>query len=573
MASERIKNSQIKQKRSRIADSSKTGPGRATQIKSGENRTGQSKAGQGKTGQSNFGQSKVGQSKPGKSKPGKSKAGQVKTPQAKKQTKRPTLIRSNSKATNNFKNIDGIQLSSGAGSEYPQHGAKLTTLDSEALQSFNSRDKSGQIRNSERNQTDAIGSENSRANEVQNDFDGLRVGSKAGIQGGSKTAKSSSSKAGMQGGSKTRLSGSKIRLSAIAVIVSSLVFAIGVQVGTRNSEALLDNAVETILKTGANELDRKVLERAAIEGMLKATGDEWANYFPKSALQVLQEQSSNMFTGIGVWLAKSRGGQVRISSIQEGSPASKSGLLVGDQILEVNGTDVRGASLTSVIGLIRGDIGKRLELLVMREDRKVLATLSARKVELKTVEARQVSEKIALMEISSFSLGTAQEVRDALSDLSYSSGVILDLRNNPGGLIDEAVKVAELFIGKGVVVSYQVNDAERLYKVANLKPINAPLIVMINRNTASSAEILAGAFQDRNRGVVIGERSYGKGSVQEFITLGDGSKIELTVALYRTPSGRVIDEVGIIPDLEVPNSEIGEKALQVLGGLSRLTSK
>jgi carboxyl-terminal processing protease len=151
--------------------------------------------------------------------------------------------------------------------------------------------------------------------------------------------------------------------------------------------------------------------------------------------------------------------------------------------------------------------------------------------------------------------------------------VILDLRNNPGGLIEETVKVAELFIGKGVVVSYQVNDAERLYKVANLKPINAPLIVMINRNTASSAEILAGAFQDRNRGVVIGERSYGKGSVQEFITLGDGSKIELTVALYRTPSGRVIDEVGIIPDLEVPNSEIGEKALQVLGGLSRLTSK
>ena len=366
--------------------------------------------------------------------------------------------------------------------------------------------------------------------------------------------------------------GSKIRLGAIALIVSSLVFAIGVQVGTRNSEALLENAVETILKTGANELDRKVLERAAIEGMLKATGDEWANYFPNSALQVLQEQSSNMFTGIGVWLAKSRGGQVRISSIQEGSPASKSGLLVGDQILEVNGTDVRGASLTSVIALIRGDLGKRLELLVLREDRKVLATVSAKKVELQTVEARQVSEKIALLEISSFSSGTAQEVRDSLADLSYDSGVILDLRNNPGGLIEEAVKVAELFIGKGVVVSYQVNDSERLFRVTNPKPINAPLIVMINRNTASSAEILAGAFQDRNRGVVIGERSYGKGSVQEFITLGDGSKIELTVALYRTPSGRVIDEVGIIPDLEVPNSEIGEKALQVLGGLSTLTS-
>lgn len=362
------------------------------------------------------------------------------------------------------------------------------------------------------------------------------------------------------------------RLASIAAILSCLIFAIGVQVGNRNSEALVDSAIDTIMQNGAKELNRKVLERAAIEGMLKATGDEWASYFPKSALQVMQEQSSNMFTGIGVWLAKSRGGQVRISSIQENSPAASSGLQVGDQILEVNGTDVRGASLTSVIGLIRGDIGKRLELLLMRNDRKVLATLSTKKVELRTVAARQVSDNIALLQISSFSAGTAQEAKEALADLRYRSGVILDLRNNPGGIIEEAVKVAELFIGNGVVVSYQVNDAERLFKVNNPKPINAPVIVMINRNTASSAEILAGAFQDRNRGVVIGERSYGKGSVQEFITLGDGSKIELTVALYRTPSGRIIDEVGIIPDLEVPNSEIGEKALQVLGGLSTLIS-
>lgn len=370
-----------------------------------------------------------------------------------------------------------------------------------------------------------------------------------------------------------RTAGNKIRQGSIAAISAGLIFAIGVEIGTRNSDALVDNAIETILSTGAKELDRKVLERAAIEGVLKATGDEWANYFPKSALQVLREQSSSMFTGVGVWLSKSRGGQVKISSIQVGSPAEKSNLLVGDQVLEVNGTDVRGASLTSVIALIRGSVGKRIELVVSRDDKKVLASLSTKKVAVRTVEASQVSDSIAFIEISSFNSGTAQDVKAALENLKFDSGVILDLRNNPGGLIEEAVKVAEIFIEKGVIVSYQVNGSERLFKASNPNPVTAPVIVMINRNTASSAEILAGAFQDRNRGVVVGERSYGKGSVQELVTLGDGSKIELTVALYRTPSGRIIDEVGITPDLEVPASQIGEKSLQVLGGLASLIAK
>lgn len=363
------------------------------------------------------------------------------------------------------------------------------------------------------------------------------------------------------------------RRATILLIIMGLIFGIGVQVGSKTGTTQVDEAISTILDSGTKQIDREVLERAAIEGALKASGDEWANYFPKSALEVLEEQSSNMFTGIGVWLSKSRGGQVKISSIQEDSPASRSGLSVGDQVLEVNGTDVRGASLTSVIALIRGEVGKRIELLVDREDKRILATLSTEKVAVRTVEASQVTVSVALIEIASFSTGTAADVVESLSKLKFKSGIILDLRNNPGGLIEEAVKVTQLFIGNGVIVSYQVNGNEKLFKASNPKPINAPVILMINRNTASSAEILAGAFQDRNRGVVVGERSFGKGSVQELVTLDDGSKLELTVALYRTPSGRVIEELGIIPDLEVSSSEIGIKALQVLGGLASLTSK
>ena len=362
------------------------------------------------------------------------------------------------------------------------------------------------------------------------------------------------------------------RKFAIAVITAMLLFGAGVQIGSQSGTSTLDQAIKTIIDAGAKDLDRDVIERAAIEGALKASGDQWANYFPKSALEVLDEQNSNVFTGIGVWLNKTRGGQIQIASIQENSPAATSGLSVGDQILEVNGTDVRGASLTSVIALIRADIGKRIELLVSRDEKRVLASLSTEKVALSTVEASQVGSKVALVQIASFSKGTADEVQKSLAALKYSSGIILDLRNNPGGLLEEALRVSQLFIGNGVIVSYQVNGSEKLFKADNPRPISVPVVVMINRNTASSAEIVASAFQDRNRGVIIGERSYGKGSVQEFLTLDDGSKLELTVALYVTPSGKIIDEVGVSPDLEVSSREINIKALQILGGLASLNT-
>jgi carboxyl-terminal processing protease len=353
----------------------------------------------------------------------------------------------------------------------------------------------------------------------------------------------------------------------------TLLFSAGVQIGSQSGASTVDQAIDSIIDPGAKDLDRKILERAAIEGALKASGDLWANYFPKSALEVLDEQSSNVFTGVGVGFNKTRGGQIQIASIQENSPAATSGLSVGDQLLEVNGTDIRGASLTSVTALIRGDIGRRLELLVSREEKKILVSLSSEKVELSTVKASQVGTNVAFIQINSFSRGTSDELLKSLSKLKYSSGVILDLRNNPGGLLEEALRVSQLFISNGIIVSYQVNGAEKLFKADNPKPISAPVVVMINRNTASSAEIVASAFQDRNRGVIIGERSYGKGSVQEIVTLEDGSKLELTVARFVTPSGKIIDEVGVSPDREVSSREINMKALQILGGLASLSTK
>ena len=365
----------------------------------------------------------------------------------------------------------------------------------------------------------------------------------------------------------------QLRKAVLAILITSLVFAIGIQVGESRNSSSVDEAIKSVVESSAKDIDRDVLERAAIEGVLKASGDEWANYFPREALETFEAQSSNSFTGIGIYLSKSRGGVIKITSIQEGSPAANSDLAIGDELIEVNGTQVTGASLASTIALIRADIGKRVDLLVVRNEQRILASIKTGKVQAKSVELTQVSSSVALVEIASFISGTASEVSEALKSANYKSGVIIDLRNNSGGLVEEAVAVAEQFIGSGIIVSYKVNESEKVFRAVNSNPIKVPVVVIINRNTASSAEILAGAFQDRNRGVVIGERSYGKGSVQELISLDDGSKLELTVALFLTPSGRIIEEVGITPDLAVAPAEIGLKSLQVLGGLASFISR
>ena len=365
----------------------------------------------------------------------------------------------------------------------------------------------------------------------------------------------------------------QLRKAVLAILITSLVFAIGIQVGESRNSSSVNEAIKSVVESSAKDIDRDVLERAAIEGVLKASGDEWANYFPREALETFEAQSSNSFTGIGIYLSKSRGGVIKITSIQEGSPAANSDLAIADELIEVNGTQVTGASLASTIALIRADIGKRVDLLVGRNEQRILASIKTGKVQAKSVELTQVSSSVALVEIASFISGTASELSEALKSANYKSGVIIDLRNNSGGLVEEAVAVAEQFIGSGIIVSYKVNESEKVFRAVNSNPIKVPVVVIINRNTASSAEILAGAFQDRNRGVVIGERSYGKGSVQELISLDDGSKLELTVALFLTPSGRIIEEVGITPDLAVAPAEIGLKSLQVLGGLASFSSK
>lgn len=362
----------------------------------------------------------------------------------------------------------------------------------------------------------------------------------------------------------------QIRNSILMVFSLILSLVVGIGIGSRDRDSVVESAIDLLTENAPSEISRQALERAAIEGALKASGDQWANYFPSSAIDKLEERNSNILTGIGVTLKKARSGAIEIVKVISGTTAEKAGLLAGDQILEVNETDVQGASLATVGALIRGEIGRELQLRVLRNSEKIEFSVATERVNLNTVEGSQIDNGVAYLAISNFASGTADEAKSAISSLDSRNGVILDVRNNPGGQIQEAVNVAEIFIGNGLITSYKVSGEERVFNARNRNPILSPIVVMINRGTSSAAELLAAAIQDRNRGVVIGERSYGKGSVQDFVTLQDGSKIELTVALYLTPSGRTIEGVGVTPDLVVKAEDLNLKALQILGGLSEL---
>jgi len=365
----------------------------------------------------------------------------------------------------------------------------------------------------------------------------------------------------------------RIRFIFLSAFIAGLTFVLGLGIGNRTGDSVVDNAINRIISNVPNEIDKSAIERAAIEGALKATGDQWANYFPNSALDIFNDRSANQMTGIGIALSKKKTGALEISQILDNSPAGTSQLKVGDQVLEVNGTDVQGASVETALALIRSEIGSAVDISAARGNSKFRVTLKSEKVSLQTVKASQIENSVGYFKISNFATSTYEEMQSAFSQLNTASGAIIDLRNNPGGLIQSAVDVAGLFVKRGVITSYKLADEEKVFSVSNPKPIMVPLVIIVNRNTSSAAEMFAAAMQDRNRGVVIGERTYGKGSVQDFVELKDGSKLEITVALYLTPAGRSIEGVGVTPDLVVKESDLIVKALQILGGLAELSTK
>lgn len=356
--------------------------------------------------------------------------------------------------------------------------------------------------------------------------------------------------------------------TTLALIVA---FAIGDQVGQARHKSPVDESISKILKKNPAAPEKRVLQRAAIEAVLKATGDQWANYFPQASAKTFSQNLQGRYSGIGIWLRKNSSGVIEVSSVQKNSPAFDAGIKPLDSLLEINGFTIEGSSIPTAVALLRGTSGSSVQLQLEHNQKPYRVNVKRDGVLTGDVNANQIAPGVVYIQVSAITTNVAGESAIALGKYSHKNGIILDLRDNPGGLLDEATSLAQIFLSEGPIVSYtRKGSSDRVITSANQNPEIAPMTVLINRSTSSSAEVISGALQDRNRAVILGEKSYGKGTVQEVLPLSDGSKLEFTVGKYRTPSGRIIDQVGISPDLLVPENLTITKALQVLTGLAAL---
>jgi len=340
-----------------------------------------------------------------------------------------------------------------------------------------------------------------------------------------------------------------------------------------HSASIVDQAIERVSNGDPHSPTEILLQRAAIEAVLKATRDKWSNYFPPASASAFDATLQGRYSGIGIWVRKNPQGLTEVSSVQVKSPAAASGIKVRDLLVSVNGLAVSSLGIAETIAALRGDPNTDVSLKLLRGSQTIAAVIKRASILSGDVLASQIAPKTIYIQVSAISLHSAADVVSALAKYPHSHGIILDLRDNPGGVLSEAVTLASTFLSPGPIVSYDRKDgAPQVMQSSNINPETAPMVVLINESTASSAEIIAGALQDRNRAVIIGSQSYGKGTVQEISTLSDGSQLEITVGQYHLPSGRAIDQVGITPDLKVSESQDLPKAISILEGLVALDS-
>ena len=366
-------------------------------------------------------------------------------------------------------------------------------------------------------------------------------------------------------------------LNTFLILGIGVIFAAGFLLGSLfnrdSSTSILDEALNKILDNTATETDKDSLQRAAIEGMLRSLGDKWSQYLPESKSTSFENAVEGQYSGIGVWLRSDESGLVGIAGVVPTSPAEFANLQEGDLIQSVDGQTTQNKSLDTVAKLLSGKPNTTAILSVNRSEETL--TFSVKRTELRSnpVQLKKLKNDIVLISISEFTRGTARSMRSALAASGAErSGVILDLRGNPGGLLVEATDVAGAFLNGGTIVEFFMpGKSPEIFNATGDGDSKTPLVVLIDRGTASAAEIVAAALQDRNRAVIVGERTFGKAAVQDLTELSNGAAIELTIGYYLTPNGKRLEGKGLDPDILVSPNEsksVAEtRALQVLLGL------
>ncbi|HVS68692.1 MAG TPA: S41 family peptidase, partial [Mycobacteriales bacterium] len=310
-------------------------------------------------------------------------------------------------------------------------------------------------------------------------------------------------------------------------------------------DTVLDQAVRAIEAHAAKPVSPSVLQQAAVDGMLRALGDPWSAYYEPAEFAHYEQTLSGSYSGVGIWVRRTSGGVLRIESVQTGSPAAHAGLRAGDVLTAVAGLPVEGRTVADVAGALWGRPGTSVTVRVLRHGRTLTDVLSRTRIRNGDVSAQRIEPGVERLRIAMFTRGVGDWVRARVRAAArdHLRGIVLDLRNDPGGLLDEAVRTASAFLDRGTVVSYVQRGSPPVPLAARggRGDTSIPLVVLVNGGTASAAEIVTGALQDRGRAIIVGSQTFGKGSVQAPDRLSDGSNIELTVGHYLTPGGRSLD--------------------------------
>jgi len=327
---------------------------------------------------------------------------------------------------------------------------------------------------------------------------------------------------------------------------------------------LFGDIFERVRQNYVEEVDEKELINAAINGMLSSL-DPHSSYLPPESFEDMREQTEGVFGGLGIEVTMENN-FVKVVAPIDGTPAAEAGLEAGDYVTHIDGESVLGLSLSDAVERMRGPVGSEITITVTREDREepFEVTIVRDTITIRAVRSRAEGD-VGVLRITTFNKQTTENLESAIEELREEigeedlAGYVIDLRNNPGGLLSQAVSVADAFLEEGEIVSTRgrnLEEAERRNAEPGDLTDGKPLVVLINEGSASASEIVAGALQDQRRAIVLGAKSFGKGSVQTVMRLGDKGAMKLTTARYYTPSGRSIQALGIEPDILVEERRI-----------------
>lgn len=364
-------------------------------------------------------------------------------------------------------------------------------------------------------------------------------------------------------------------LAATLLVVGIVYLGIGIQNsvaqnGSSSSKIELDDSSainsNTISKLQAleqtidtyyflDEVSNEELQDGIFKGMLESLGDPYSEYYTAEELAELMEQSEGVYYGIGAYVSLDTEKNLpKISGVMEGSPAEEAGLRANDLIYEVNGVTTYGLTLTEAVALIKGEEGTEVNLTLIREGESdyLELTLTRRRVEAPTVEYSMLEGRIGYIRVTEFDSVTVNQFSEALYTVKNSAarGIILDLRGNPGGNLDAVVDMCNMILPEGMIVYTEDKYGNREeYTCDGENELQLPLVVLVDMNSASAAEIMAGAIKDYGIGTLVGTTTFGKGIVQQIMSFRDGSAVKLTISAYYTPNGNNIHGIGIEPDV------------------------